>query len=397
MLKMDDKHMPVPDKPLRILHVLYKLDMGGLEKWLMTLLRHIDRRVYQLDFLVHHPDPGVFDEEAKSYGARVIYCPYSPWPWKYSRSFLRLLRQHGPYDVIHSHLALSGAILLLAHRAGIPGRIAHSHTDEASRLSRAGLARRVSLFWSHRWIRHYATTGLAASRVAARGRFGAQWEVDPRWRILSCGVDLTPFHQSYDREQVRRGLGIPPQALVLGNVGRFVAVKNHDFLVEIAAALRQRESNFYLLLVGDGPRRQEMQQRVKDAGLEANVIFTGFRSDLPRLLSAMDAFLFPSLFEGLGLAVVEAQAAGLPCLISTPVPREAEVVPSLVRRLALSESAAAWAEAALAAVRARDSLPPREEALERVSISGFNVINSIRALERLYAGYHPDLRGNCQP
>jgi glycosyltransferase involved in cell wall biosynthesis len=360
--------------------------MGGLEKWLMAVLHHIDRRFYQLDFLVHHPQPGVYDEEAKRHGARVIYCPYSPWPWKYSLNFLRLLKQHGPYDVIHSHLALSGVILRLAHLAGIPVRIAHSHTTEAFRLHQASLARRFTLFWSQRWIPKYATMGLAASQEAALSWPGPPWGRDPHWRILFCGIDLAPFRQPVDRFQVRQELAIPPQALVLGHVGRFASEKNHGFLVEIAAALGQLEANFCLLLVGDGPLRQEIQQRVEAAGLGAKVIFTGYRADLSRLLlGAMDVFLFPSQFEGLGLAVVEAQAAGLPCLISDMVPVEAEVVPPLVRRLSLNQPAAVWAEAAVKSARAREAAPSREDALQLVSRSGFNVSNTVRVLEELYS------------
>ena len=155
-------------------------------------------------------------------------------------------------------------------------------------------------------------------------------------------------------------------------------------LVDIAQEIAKREENFALLLIGDGPLRPAIENRVAQAGLTDKVIFLGLRDDVPRLmLGAMDVFLFPSLFEGLGLVLVEAQAAGVPCFISDVVPEEADVVPQLVYRLSLSLPAFTWAEAVLSARRAKENIS-QPEALGKVEQGPFNILTSVRKLECVY-------------
>ena len=153
-------------------------------------------------------------------------------------------------------------------------------------------------------------------------------------------------------EKVRRALAIPPDALVVGHVGRFTAQKNHAFLVEIARELVRMESRSCFLLVGDGPLRAAIEAKVNGYSIEKHFLFAGLRSDVPALMKgAMDVFLFPSLYEGLGLALLEAQAAGLTSVVSDTVPGESDVIPSLVERLSLGNSASTWARALLAGAR----------------------------------------------
>ena len=187
---------------------------------------------------------------------------------------------------------------------------------------------------SRHLIRRHATMGLAVSRLAARGRFGPHWQEDSRFRILPCAISLDAFSGQVDRASVRRSLGLPESAFVLGHVGRFVPEKNHGFLIEIAAEVCRRVPEAHLLLVGDGPLRPAMEEKLVALGLSKRVTFTGLRQDVPKLLQgAIDIFLFPSLYEGLGIAVVEAQASGLPCLIADTISREVEVIPELVQWL----------------------------------------------------------------
>jgi glycosyltransferase involved in cell wall biosynthesis len=236
-----------------------------------------------------------------------------------------------------------------------------------------------------RWIARHASAGLATSRQAASALFGAAWETDPRWRLLYCGIDLEPFRASADRVGVRAELGIPAGAFVVGHVGRFYEQKNHAFLVDIAAEIAKREPNMRLLLLGDGPLRSVIEQRVADMGMTDKVIFTGGRSDVPRLmLGAMDVFVFPSFYEGLGLAGVEAQAAGLPIVLSDVVPKEMDVVRPLIRRLSLSQSASVWAEATMA-VRSVTNRGNRVDALTLLEQSPLDIRPSVMDLVDLYA------------
>lgn len=372
---------------MRILHVVGGMNRAGTETWLMNVVEHVDRRRFKMDFLVHSTTPGAYDKRLRALGCRLIVCPTPSRPLTYARNLKRLLRDNGPYDVVHSHVRYySGWVLKVARAAGVPVRIAHSHSDTSQRDARASLARRVYLRLCERWIRNCATLRVACSRDAAVSLFGPDWHGDANTHVLQCGIDLTPFRSKVDRATVRAELGIATDAVVLGHVGRFHHPKNHSFLLEIAAEAAKREPQVVLLLVGDGLLRRRIEEKAISLGIRDRVIFTGVRADIHRLMpGAMDSFVFPSLHEGLGLVLVEAQAAGLPCIISDVVPREADIVLPLIRRVSLSASPAAWADAVL---ENRNSVPvpPQAECLRLVEQSSFNINASVAGLEELYGG-----------
>ncbi len=334
---------------MKILQVVGSLDRGGAETWLIQILNHIDRREYAMDFLVHTTQPGALDKQAMKLGARIIPCLpclNDGHPLRYARNFRRILRECGPYDCVHSHIHhSSGYILTLAAMMGVPVRIAHSHNDTSAVDKTYSLPRRVYFSAMDVLIRRFATIGIAVSRSAAPSLFSESWTSDSRWRLCPLGIDLQPFTMAVDARMLRAELGIAPDSFVVGNVGRFAEQKNHRFLVEIAEYLVRMEPTAVFLLVGDGPLKPEIEALVRERGLSANFIFLGARPDIPRLMiGAMDCFLFPSSYEGLGLVVWEAQAAGLACLISDAVPAEATVATTLVRRLSLAAPAEAWAK-----------------------------------------------------
>jgi glycosyltransferase involved in cell wall biosynthesis len=336
---------------MRILHVVGKLDYGGAETWLVQILRHIDRQKYQMDFLGHTTDPGAYDAEVRALGARTIPCLSPSNPLQYAFNFRRLLREHGPYDVVHSHVHhYSGYVLMLAATAGVKVRIAHSHSDTRSAEASKSVERRAYLRAMRTMIRAFATRGLAVSAEAGCDLFAPQWrDRTDKWQLQYLGIDLSKFEIEVNAEEVRRSLGIPPDALVIGHVGRFCEPKNHAFLVEIAREVVRMEPRSCFLLVGDGPLRAAIEEKVRNYGLARHFVFAGLRSDVPTLMKGvMDVFLFPSLYEGLPLAVLEAQAAGLTGVVSDIVPRESDVIPDLVDRLSLRHSASTWAHALLA-------------------------------------------------
>ncbi len=369
---------------MRILHVFSGLDRGGAETWFMHMLRRLDRECFAVDVLVRSDRAGAYATEVEALGGRVISGFTHRRYWQYGRDFRRILQQYGPYDVVHSHIRhFSGYVLRLAHAAGIPRRIVHIHSDNRHEYATAGLARRFYLKLSQYWIETFATAGLYTSRQAAAAMAGADWERDPRWRILYCGIDLAPFGEKIDATRVRAELGLAADARVFGHVGRFVAEKNHRLLIEIMMELRRQEPRSRLLLIGDGPLLPSLRSQVDAAGLSGHVVFAGARPDVARLmLGAMDGFILPSFFEGLGMALVEAQAAGLPCTCSSVVPDEAIVVNDLVQRLALRRPVEDWAAAILAQqARAR---PDQRVALARVQASPFAVEHSLAALVAVY-------------
>lgn len=373
------------ESPIRILHVLGGMVRGGVETWLMHVLRHIDREHFQMDFLVHTTQPCAYDDEIRALGSQIIPCLDPPRPWLYAHNFKRVLREHGPYDIVHSHVHhYSGYVLRLAQQAGVPVRMAHSHNDTSPGEVNAGLLRRGYLTLMKRWIAQHATVGLAASRLAAADLFSPVWETDPRWQILYYGIDLTPFQGHINPVTVRAELNIPAEVFVIGHVGRFAEQKNHSFLVDIVTEVAKREPRTRLLLVGDGSLRPAIEQKVAQADLTDRVIFAGLRADVPRLMrGVMDVFVLPSFYEGLPLVGIEAQAAGLPVILSDAITEEVDRVRPLVQRLSLAQPASVWAELILAV---RDAAPAitQQEALAVIEKSSFNIQTSVKSLAEVY-------------
>mgnify|MGYP005845687543 CR=1 FL=1 len=375
----------VSKKEIRVLHVVGGMNRGGVETWLMHVLRNIDRDQLQMDFLVHTTQPCAYDDELRSLGSKIIPCLYPSHPLRYAYNFRRVFNEYGPYDKVHSHVHhFSGYVLYLAKQVGVPVRIAHSHNDTSMVQTRAGWLRQGYLKLMRQLLERYATHGLAASRKAAAALFGSNWQSNPRWQLLYYGIDLLPFHMVLDRVTVRTELHIPTNALVLGHVGRFVEQKNHTFLIDIMAKVVRHKPDTHLLLVGDGPLRPAIEAKVAQVGLSRHVTFAGLRADVPRLMmGAMDVFVLPSLYEGLGLVLIEAQAAGLPCVFSDVVPEEVDIVKPLVQRLSLLQAPAEWS-AAILALQKNSSSISQLTALQQIEQSRFNIWTSVHHLESIY-------------
>lgn len=369
--------------PIRVLHIVGGMNRGGAETWLMNMLRRTDRARVEMDFLVHTAEPCAYDEEIHALRSRVIPCLHPRQPFVYAQNFRRVMAEFEPYDIVHSAVHhFSGYVLRLASQCGIGGRIAHSHN--ASPGDGHAFMRPAYLRLMKYWVNRYATAGLACSTPAAIALFGEQWQSDPRWKLHYPSADMAPFTCKVDRSEVRREFGIPDDALVVGHVGRFDPQKNHNYLVEIAAELIRCQKNTRILLIGDGPLREEVETRVRKLGLDPFFIFAGLRSDVPKLmLGAMDCFLLPSLHEGLPLVAVEAQAAGLPVIMSDEITSEALLPTSNAARIPLSRSPALWANAIVHMCNG-----PRvtsAEALAAVADSAFNIERAHSELEMLYA------------
>jgi glycosyltransferase involved in cell wall biosynthesis len=265
----------------------------------------------------------------------------------------------------------------------VPVRIAHSHVDTMPEDAAPGFARRMYIRTMRGLIRRHATHGLAASRLAANALFPPGWATDPRFRVLYYGIDMRPFHAAPD-PAVRTELGLPADAFVVGHTGRFDEQKNHLFLLEIARELMAREPRTRLLLIGAGSLRPAVEARAAALAISDRVVFAGLRSDVPRVLkSAVDVFVMPSLCEGLALALLEAQSAGVPCVIADTISEEADAIPPLITRLQLSTPPGRWAETILAG-RDRERMP-RAEALAKMEASPFNIRHSAADLQKVYA------------
>lgn len=352
---------------IRVLHIVGGMNRAGAETWLMHILRCVDRERLRMDFIVHSEQDFAYADECRSLGSQLLLCESPSRPLRYAHNFRRILNQSGRYDVVHSHVHhFSGYVLRLAHESGVPVRIAHSHVDTSEIDQRAGALRRAYLALSRRWIMQHATCLLAGTNASARSLFGANYEADSRLQILPYRLDLSEYRVPVDRLQVRASLGLPGDAFVIGHIGRFSAQKNHAFLIAVAGAVAKRVPKTHLLLLGVGELREEIERVVAEAGLAHRTVFAGSRADLPRMLAAMDVFVFPSLYEGNPLALIAAQAAGLPCVISDSITDEADVVTTLIRRLSLSDPSETWARAVELLGRHSLNLKSASNALEIV-------------------------------
>ena len=352
---------------MRILHVLGRLNRGGVEAWLVQMLGHVDRSRYEMDFVVHTTEPSAYDEEVKNLDAKIIPCVRTSHPLEYAKNFKKILNKYGPYDCVHAHVHhYSGYILLLARLHGVPIRIAQSHTGDPQ--YGAGLGRKAYLASMRQLIALNATAGITVSHIAGDALY-PKWKRDRRWRLLPYGIDLERFSEPPEREVMRRQLGIPPGAKVVGHVGRFVDVKNHAKIVAIARELCATDANVHFLLLGDGPLRPQVETEIAAAGLTQRFTLTGNRPDVPQVLqSAMDAFVFPSRYEGLPIALMEAQLAGLSCVASDTVTPESALNPEMVQWISLSAPTSAWADYLRKVLSAKEKPAVSASVRKRLSI-----------------------------
>ena len=322
--------------PIRILQVVTYMGRGGLETMLMQYYRHIDRNLVQFDFLVHRPFRADYDDEIEALGGKIYRLPrLVPWRRSYKKALSNFFAAHPEYRIVHVHQdCLSGVILQAAQEHGVPVRIAHSHNSNQDFNWKYPIKR-----FYMRNIPTYATALLACGKAAGDWLFGGK-----AYQVLPNAIDLDSYRpEASCRRSMRKELGIAENAFVVGHVGRFHPVKNHAFLLRVFAKIKKQRSNACLLLVGDGYLRQKIQKNAAKMGLSDCVIFTGVRQDVPQLMQAMDVFILPSVAEGLPVTLVEAQAAGLPCVASTGVPRESGLT-DLVRFLPLKAGFLAWSE-----------------------------------------------------
>lgn len=316
--------------PLRVLHVVVNMNRGGAETLIMNLYRNIDRSKVQFDFLTCKE--GVFDNEILELGGKIHRIPYisDVGHFGYVKALNHFFKEHNSYKIVHSHLdKMSGLVLRAASKAGIPVRIGHSHNTQ----SEGGIMAKIYKTYSGRYIKSCSTHNLACSNAAAEWLFGQKAKAV----VLKNGIDYEKFRYSKsNRETIREEFNITKDTLVIGHVGRFNNQKNHSFLVEIFASLNKQVQDSVLILVGDGFLRAKIEQRVKELKLENKVLFLGVRPDINMIMQGFDVFLFPSLHEGLPVTLIEAQAVGLPCIISDRISKEVDLGANLIDYESLS-------------------------------------------------------------
>lgn len=308
-------------EPLRIAQVLGCVTGYGVENGVMNYYRAIDRSKVQFDFIVHDDSTRVPGDEIEALGGRVFIVPSYRRLHAYMRALGNIFRQN-QYRIVHSNISTMNVFpLCAAKRAGVPIRIAHNHTTAAKGEG----AKNAMKYMLRPFARCYATHCAACSEHAGAWLYGKRAVRRGDVTIIRSGVRLKDY--AYDagvRARVRQELGLG-DCFVVGHTGRLCHQKNQDFLIDIFRCICAQRPDSRLMLVGDGDKRAELEAKAESLGLKERVIFTGMREDVSGLYQAMDAFAFPSRYEGLGLSVIEAQLAGLKVVASTEVPQLTKV------------------------------------------------------------------------
>lgn len=362
---------------IRVLHYIGSLDFGGSQAFVMELYRNIDRDKVQFDFVTFPNVQGPLYNEILSLRGRIFECPkYNGLNHlKFAEWWDDFLNDHLEYKVIHGHVRSVASIYLPIVRKHRRFAILHSHSASNGK----GMSGIIKYFLQLP-VRYQADYYMACSEEAGKWLFGNRVIHSNRYRTVPNAIDTDRFvYDAKERASIRQKYGME-DCFCIGHVGRFSEVKNHEFLLEILREVLESYNNVRLLLVGDGPIRAEIQKKVDNMGLSNYVIFAGARSDTEKYYQAMDVFVFPSLWEGFGIAVIEAQISGLHCIVSERVPEAVDVGAGLVTRLNISNSR----EWAIELLKKQELAKNRQNHTVEVRNAGYDIRNSVTKMQTFY-------------
>ncbi len=337
------------DFPIKVLILDTVMDRGGAEATTMNYFRNMDRNRVTYDFLVHREYKAEYEDEIESLGGTIhrIYRPTPQNYFKYRKAIRKLFLEHPEYKIIHCNMMELGLFAYMeAKKCGVPIRICHAHTAPTdTKITPKMLMRKI---YKTR-IDKYLTHKFACGKAAAEWVFGEKYAKDIVYMRNAIDAEKYRYNKKIEKD-VRCEFNLDGK-FVVGHVGRFFEPKNHPFIIEIFAEIAKKDENAVLMLIGGGETDDavlnQTKEKVKELGLEKRVIFTGVRSDVEKLIQAFDVFILPSLCEGFPVVMVEAQAAGLKCVISDRVTSECDITGN-VEFVPLESGAEAWAEHILA-------------------------------------------------
>lgn len=366
--------MLIPGK-IHILHVMGILNYGGAETMIMNLYRHFDRDAFQFDFVVHQKERGLYEDEIESLGGKIYRCPtfkgtnihqYKKW-WN---DFFDI---HKEYQIMHTHVYSSASFYLpIARKHGVI-TISHSHSASTGKDFKSFVKRILC----HR-LRNQADYFFACSVDAGKWLFGEKVVKGDHFYVLKNAIDVAKFKfNEENRRKIRQEFKLEDDTILIGNIGRLTPQKNHHYLLSVFSALHKKDSKYKFMLVGDGELKEEVIRRIDELGLKDSVIMTGPRSDVPSLLSAMDVFAFPSLWEGLGIVLIESQASGLRTFCSNVIPLDADLS-ELITYLPINNGVENWVKAILNADLSRIDVS------ENIINAGYDIGNSSAWLMNFY-------------
>ena len=364
------------NEPIKIFQLVGSYKGGGVEAVVMNFYRNIDRNKIQFTFVCDEDSTDIPYEEIEKLGGKIIIVPPYSKPFKYHSALKKALKEDD-YKIIHSHISTMSVFSLFAAKcAGVPVRIAHSHSTTNKKEKKKNLMKQVLRPFS----KVFATDYMCCSELAGRWLFGNKEYDKGNVYLLNNAIDLDKFKYNESlRKKKRKELGIKDDTLVIGHIGRFVAQKNHDFLIDIFNEIHKKNNNSILLLAGQGPLMEDIKNKVKELNLDDNVKFLGQRNDANELYQAFDVFLLPSLYEGLPVVGVEAQASGLLCYLSDDMTKETKVL-DITKFMSLNKMPEEWADNILDDVKKYKRIDTSKE----MTAKNFNIKEEAKKLEEYY-------------
>ena len=361
---------------IRVAHIIGKWVGGGVESVVMNYYRNIDKNKIQFDFICDLDSTNIPYKEIESYGGKVKLIPPYQKVFKYHKELKKILKD-GNYKIVHSHInTLSVFSLFAAKCAGVPIRIAHSHSTTNRKERKKNLMKQVLRPFS----KIFATNYMCCSELSGRWLFGDKAYNKGKVFLLNNAIDIDKY--KYDekiRIEKRHELNIDDNTLVVGHIGRFVEQKNHKFLIEIFKEIHKKNDNSILLLAGKGPLLEKIKKYVKELKLDNNVKFLGQMNDVSNLYQVFDIFCLPSLYEGLPVVGIEAQASGLPCIFSEDMTKETKILNSTIF-MPLNNNSKEWCNKIIELT----SKYKRNDRKEEISKNGFNIKKEKEKLEKEY-------------
>lgn len=362
-------------EPIRIAQIMGKMNSGGVESVVMNYYSHIDKTKVQFDFVVDSDSTIIPIDEIKKYGGRIIIVPpYQNLP-NYIFTLVKIFKKNN-YEIVHSNInALSIFPLMSAKIAGVKVRIAHNHSTSNNKEFKKTLIKNILKPFSKVFANRY----FACSELAGKWLFGTKFYENGNVKIIKNAIDISKFTFNDEvRKQTRKQMDLEDK-FVIGHVGRFMFQKNHDFLIDIFNEVNKVYNNSCLVLIGEGELENNIKQKVNELGLEEKVKFLGVRDDVSNIMQAMDVFVFPSRYEGLGMVAIEAQASGLRTIVSEQIPQEAKVT-ELLEYCNLKQTAKEWANIIL---QYKDGYF-RKNTYNEIQASGYEINEASKCLKELY-------------